>query len=59
MKRKPNSKDRLKKTIVSCYLEPKQHAALRALSERTRVPAQAYMREGVDYVLAKYAGSGK
>jgi len=56
MKRKPNSKDRLKKTIVSCYLEPKQHAALRALSERTRVPAQVYVREALDDLLAKYRG---
>jgi hypothetical protein len=29
---------------------------LRALTEQTRVPMQVYLREGLDYVLAKYKG---
>lgn len=47
---------RLKKVPVQAYLEPEQAAGLRALSERTRVPQQEYIREGIDVVLAKYRG---
>jgi hypothetical protein len=54
VKKKTSSKDRLLKIPVSLYLEPKQAAEMRALSERTRVPQQTYIREGVDIVLAKY-----
>jgi hypothetical protein len=50
----PSSKVRLIKIPVQAYLEPEQAAELRALSDRTRVPAQAYIREGIDVVLAKY-----
>jgi predicted DNA-binding protein len=42
---------RLIKVPVQAYLEPEQAAELKALSERTRVPQQAYLREGVEYVL--------
>jgi len=55
-KKKPatNSKARLLKVPVTLYLEPEQAAELKALTERTRVPQQEYIREGVDVVLAKY-----
>ena len=52
--RKPNSSDRLKKTQIAAYLEPEQADALKALSGKTRVPMQAYLREGLDMVLEKY-----
>ena len=55
MDKPPNSRARLKKVAATIYLEPEQAEALRKLSERTRVPQQAYMREGVEIVLAKYA----
>lgn len=54
MEKPPNSRARLKKVAATIYLEPEQVEALRKLSERTRVPQQAYMREGLDLVLAKY-----
>jgi hypothetical protein len=50
---------RLIKIPVQAYLEPEQAQELRALSERTRVPAQAYIREGIDVVLAKYRRTTK
>jgi predicted DNA-binding protein len=46
-----SSKLRLIKVPVQAYLEPAQAAELRALSERTRVPQQVYLREGVEHVL--------
>jgi hypothetical protein len=52
--RKPNSYDRLRKVMMTAYLEPEQAAALRALSAKTRVPMQSYLREGLEYVLAKH-----
>jgi hypothetical protein len=54
MARRPNSSDRLKKIQLALYLEIEQVEALRALSGRTRVPQQVYLREGLDHVLAKY-----
>lgn len=54
MRRKLNSRDRLKKTPMSLYLEPSQAQALRELSARTRVPAQVFIREGLDLILTKY-----
>jgi predicted DNA-binding protein len=45
---------RLKKVPVLAYLEPEQVTALKALSERTRVPQQVYLREGVEWVLEKH-----
>jgi hypothetical protein len=50
---------RLIKISVQAYLEPEQAAELRTLSERTRVPQQVYIREGVDAVLAKYRRGSK
>ena len=55
MAKTPSSKDRLVKEAWSLYLDPEAAAALRKLSEQTRVPAQEYLREGVQMVLAKYA----
>jgi Ribbon-helix-helix domain len=49
-----NSRARLLKIPVTLYLEPEQAAELKALTARTRVPQQDYIREGVDAVLAKY-----
>jgi hypothetical protein len=57
-RRKPNSSDRLLKAHLSLYLEPTQAQALKALSTRTRVPQQAYLREGLDLVLERYAAKG-
>lgn len=55
MTKKPNSRARLKKKAMTIYLDLEQAEALKKLSDRTRVPQQAYLREGVDRVLAKYA----
>ena len=52
--REPNSSDRLKKMQIALYLDSKQFDALRALSGKTRVPMQEYLREGLDYILDKY-----
>ncbi len=38
---------------MPAYLTPKQKAELSRLSKATRVSMLAYLREGVDYVLAK------
>jgi len=54
MARRPNSKDRLKKAQLSFYPEPEAYEALKALSTRSRVPQQVYLREGLDMVLKKY-----
>jgi Ribbon-helix-helix domain len=54
-KHKKSSYQRLRKVQLACYFEPEQAAALRALSARTKIPAQVLVREGVDLMLAKYA----
>ncbi len=51
-----SSKLRLIKVPVQAYLEPGQARALKALSQRTRVPQQSYLREGIEYILEKYKG---
>jgi hypothetical protein len=51
---KPNSRARLLKEPMSLYVQPEQATALRALSKRSRVPMQVYLREGVDLILARY-----
>jgi hypothetical protein len=43
---------------IACYFERAQAVALRALSARTKIPAQALVREGVDLMLAKYNAEG-
>ena len=50
---------RLKKVLVSCYLDPEQLDQLKRLSERTGAPMTHYMREGVALVLEKYAEKTK
>ena len=40
-----------KKKQTLALLEPEQHAQLKKLSEKTRVPMSAYMREAVDDLL--------
>ena len=55
MTKKASSRSRLVKEAWSLYLDPEVAAALRKLSEQTRVPAQEYLREGAAMVLAKYA----
>ncbi len=54
MAKKNSSKLRLKKAQLSFYPEPEQYEALKQLSAKTRVPQQAYLREGLEYILAKY-----
>jgi len=52
--RKLNSSDRLKKAQLSFYPEPENYQRLRALSARTGVPQQVYLRRGLDFVLQTY-----
>jgi predicted DNA-binding protein len=54
MPKRPNSKLRLKKAQLSFYPEPEKYEALKQLSDKTRVPQQAYIREGLDMILEKY-----
>jgi predicted DNA-binding protein len=53
------SPTRLKKILVSCYLEPEQLEQLKHLSERTGAPMTHYLREGVVLVIEKYGSDGK
>jgi Ribbon-helix-helix domain len=46
---------RLKKILVSCYLDQDQLDQLRELSHRKGEPMTYYLREGVALVLDKYA----
>lgn len=41
-------------TQIPCYLKPTQYTKLKAMSKRTRVPMQAYLREAVDLLLSRY-----
>ncbi len=50
----PQKKDRDKRVFTGVYFDRAQHEALRSLSDRTRVPLAAYLREAVDMLLAKY-----
>jgi hypothetical protein len=50
------SPTRLKKVLVSCYLDREQLDRLKALSERTGAPMTHYMREGIRLVLDNSAG---
>lgn len=43
-----------RKLQTNVYLEPEQFAALKELSERTRVPVAVYIRRGVDMVLESF-----
>ena len=51
VRRKPNSKDRLKKAQLSLYVEPEDYTRLKALSARTGIPQQVYLRCGLMHVL--------
>jgi predicted DNA-binding protein len=50
---------RLKKILVSCYLDQEQLDRLRELSQRKGEPMTYYMREGIALVLDKYAEQTK
>jgi predicted DNA-binding protein len=50
---------RLKKILVSCYLEREQLDRLKALSEKTGAPMTHYMREGIALVLEKHEKEAK
>ena len=54
----PQKKDRAKRVFTGVYFDRPQHDALRKLSDRTRVPLAAYLREAVDDLLAKYRVRG-
>ena len=49
----PQKKDPGKRVFTGVYFDRPQHDALRELSDRTRVPLAAYLREAVDMLLAK------
>jgi predicted DNA-binding protein len=57
--KKPNSRSRLRKETLSLYLDPPTAEALRALSARTRIAQQVYLREAIDALLEKYGKRGK
>lgn len=44
-----------RKVSTALYLEPEQHEDLRALSQYTKVPMAAYLRDAVDMVRQKHA----
>ena len=50
----PQKKDTDKRVFTGVYFDRPQHDALRALSDRPRVPLAAYLREAVDMLLAKF-----
>ncbi len=45
--------------MTNVYLDPPVLKALKELSASTRVPASAYIREGVEMILAKYSPKAK
>jgi len=55
----PQKKDRDKRVFTGVYFDRAQHDALRALSDKTRVPLAAYLREAVDMLLARYGVKAK
>ena len=44
----------MRKKQVPMYIDRPKHEQLRALSKRTRVPMQSYLREGLMAVLRKH-----
>jgi hypothetical protein len=50
-RRKSNTRNRRKKVQLSFYAEPEDCAALKALSARTGVPQQGYLRQGLALIL--------
>lgn len=43
-----------RKLSTTVYLTVEQDKALKELSEKTKVPAAEYIRQGVDFILAKH-----
>ncbi len=50
---------RLKKILVSCYLDREQLDQLKELSRRKGEPMTYYMREGIALILKKHAEKTK
>ena len=48
-----------KRVLTSLYLDPPMHAALKRLSETTRVPIAVYLREAVSDLLTKYRAEAR
>ena len=44
----------MRKVLRTIFLDKEQLARLNRLSEITRVPKSAYIREGIDIILKKY-----
>ena len=42
------------RVYTGIYLDRAQHAALRRLSDETRVPLAVYLRDAIDLLLAKH-----
>jgi hypothetical protein len=51
------SKSKGKQVQMAGYYDPDAVRRLKALSEATRVPQSAYLREALDDLLKKYAGT--
>jgi predicted DNA-binding protein len=51
------SKPKGNQAAITSYYEPDAVQRLKALSEATRVPQAAYLREALDDLLKKYAGT--
>jgi hypothetical protein len=51
---KRKNPNRLVKELMSLYVDPPKAEQLRALSLKTRIPAQVFLREAVDLILDKY-----
>ena len=47
-----------KRIMHPLHLDPPQKAAIKKLSEKTRIPMAVYLREAVDMLLAKYKVKG-
>lgn len=43
-----------RKLSTTVYLTVEQTSALKELSEKTKVPTAEYIRQGVDFILAKH-----
>jgi predicted DNA-binding protein len=51
MAKKPKAQRRVR---VALFIDPEQHRQLQTLTEATRVPWAAYVREAIDDLLVKY-----
>ena len=51
VKNKPMARNKLPTTV---YITEEQQQLLKLLSERTKVPVAAYIREGIEMILKKY-----